>query len=474
MDPIWQQINEAIHRRDTKSVGLLIPKYLRSHKNSPESIYEASEFYRKITDHKNALRILPKERAKNNRSTLSDKEIKLELQLARLLNLFGASKYALRVVERIRNENRIESKIEMVEVYHCNYEYTKVTELLGADFPVPGKEPWHQDWLIYFYLSYALGETNQTELAIKIMEKIYSVSNSPLIQAMTLGFKGRYLMLAGEPKKALIVLLQAQKFYQENDQTADHAVLQTFLGECLLKLRKFSEATTELQKAFKIIFLPAIKPEEWIEIALLLETVPVNTNHTLAPRLMALYGSKYPPLRLANPKNLESVNQIFSIAKIEITKRTKHIDRISDIFWDGKKARIGLDLVDELIYNLIYAGEYGLPQFRLYELLWPEEHFSFDQHQKRLEQLVTRARARGYKIVWKDLHLRLLSTHVTASGRPQKVIPGYSFLISRKLFTRSEVERYFSISNTGAKNLCRDWIANAHVIFEKPSLYRVL
>ena len=477
MDPIWQQINEAIHRRNTESVNRLIPKYLKFHRSSSESLYEASEFYRKITDYRNALRLLPKmERTQASASKVSEADTKLELQLARLLNLLGASNYALRIVERIRAEGRAKSKIEMVEIYHCNYKYAEVVTLLGSDYPIPESEPWHQDWLLHIYLSQALAELKHTDLAIARMERMRGLSASPLIQAIALCFKGKFHMTAGEPDKALPSLLESQLFFEDNDQTADHAILQTLLGECFLELRKFQEAEKALKKALKILFRPGLKPEEWIEIPLLLERIPGHRklNQRLAPRLRAAYGPDYSPLRIADREHLGKEDQIFSLSKIEAKRKKRHFDRTSDTAWSGQKARLGLDLVDDLICNLVYAGEYGIPQFRLYELLWPNEPFSFDQHQKRLEDVVGRARVKGYKVSWNDLHLRLMSTDVTATGRPERLIRGHSFLLKYPVFTRTDVQRYFSISSAGARALCRDWLQSGLVALEKAYQYRAI
>jgi tetratricopeptide (TPR) repeat protein len=474
VDPIWQQINEAIHRRDTETVDRLIPKYLKSHQSSAESLYEASEFYRKITDYKSAIRILPKERGAG--PGISEAETKLELQLARLLNILGASNYALRMIERIRAENRAKSKVEMAEIYFCNYKFEELLELLGPDYPLPESEPWHQDWLLHFYLAIAFGELKRMDLAIARVEGIRALSSSPLIRAMTLSYQGKFLLMGGEPAKALPLLLESQRFFQDQDRTADHAILQGHLGECFLRLGKFFKAEKALERSSKIFCQPAVKPEEWIEIELLLDRIPGyrKSDQRLTPRLSAMYGSEYPPLKIADQDELESKNLIFSASKIETERKRYHIDRKSETSWVGQKAHLGLDLIDGLICNLIYAGEYGLPQFRIYELLWPNEPFSFSQHQKRLEDVVGRARARGYKISWKDLHLSLLSKDVSASDRPERVIRGYSFLVEHTAFTMREVESYYSISNTTARVLCRDWLKAKLVVSENRAQYRVL
>jgi tetratricopeptide (TPR) repeat protein len=475
MDHLWQQINEAHHQRDSELVRQLIPKYLKAHRRSPESIYEASEFYRKLGDYADALRVLPKERTTIAVTKVPDIETKLELQQARLLNILGASNYALRLIGRIRAENRAKSKIEMVEIYQCNYKYAEVVELLGADYPVPDSEPWHQDWLLHFYLANALSGLKETKLAMERVEKIQRVSNSPLIKANALFYKGKYLVQAGEPEKALPVLLESLQFFQGKDQTVDHGILHSWIGTSFLKLGKYQEAENSLKIALNVFYQPAIKPEDWMEIVLLLEQIPgyKQASEQLAPRLWAQYGPDYLPLKRAGLSNSGKESDIFSISKLEGSGKRKHIDRGSDIYWHGNDARLGLDLTDELIWNLIYAGDYGLPQFRLYEILWPNELFSFTQHQKRLEQLVIRARAQGYKIEWKDLHLHLKSKDVSASSRPEKVVRGLAFLKEHSTFSRVDVETYFSISRASAILLCREWVKAGWANLERNSRYHV-
>jgi tetratricopeptide (TPR) repeat protein len=417
--------------------------------------------------------MLPKERASSTIKDISEAETKLDLQLARLLNFLGASNYALRMIDRIRTENRARSKVEIAEIYFCNFKFKELLELLGENLPLPKSEPWHQDWLLHFYLAIAFGELGRPDLAIARLEGIRALSASPLIQAMTYSYQGKFLLIGREPGKALVSLLKAQQFFRANDQTEDQANFHSFLGECYLKLGKFSDAQTELKKAFSVFHRSGVRPEEWIETVLLLEQIPKYRDETqkLAPRLQAMFGPDYPLLRAVRFNNSEKDSHIFSISKIELSRKSRHLDRASDTAWNKKKARLGLDLIDELISNLVYAGEYGLPQFRLYELLWPNEPFSFDQHQKRLERVVGRARAQGYKISWKDLHLRLLSKDVTVSSRPEKVVRGCSFLKEHSSFRRSDVQKYFAISQASAAVLCRDWLKAGLTRSSKNSSY---
>ena len=476
MDPLWQQINEAIHRRDIRPVPELIRKFLKYHRSSPKAVYEASEFYRKIRDFKSALRILPKESTAVPKHADSDVGIKLELQLARLLNLLGASNYALRVIDRIRAQKRAQSFIEMVEIYYCNGRYQEAVALLGADYPMPHSEPWHQEWLLHIYLSYALAEIGRTDLAISRMQRMRKLSSSPLIRAMALGFEGKYLAASGDPEKALGLLLESKKFYPRDDSIVDYANLLTALGECLLALERYDEAESTLQEGLKLLYRPAVRLEDWLEPALLLERIPNQRKQKpqLALRVRAIFGQDYHLLKLSALRDSTIDGQFFSVSGLESSRKSRHLDRASDTAWKAGKARLGLDLVDALIFNLIYAGKYGLPQFCLYDLLWPDEPFSFDQHQKRLEYAVGKARARGYKILWKDLHLFLSSNDVTTTGRPGRTIRGRSFLDENPTFLRRDVEKYFSISSASAGYLCKDWVKSGLVLFEKPSRYRVV
>jgi tetratricopeptide (TPR) repeat protein len=475
MDPLWKQINEAIHGRDLVTVYDLIPKYLKNSGSSPEAVYEASEFYRKISDYRAALRVLPVEPVNPAISPHSSEiHTKLELQLARILSILGATGYAIRMVERIRKEDRAKSKIEMVEIYHCNDRYAEVIDLLGEDFPIPDVEPWHQDWLLHFYYATSLNGLGQFDRAIERVEQIHALSAVPLIRAMTLCYKGKYLVSAGRAKEALPVLLESKKWFLETDPTSDHAVLQLNLGKCHLKLKNYEQAEIALKKAFAAFYQQGLKPEDWMEIVIFLDQIPGyrDPSEHLAPRLWAMEGPTFPPLWKLGFESCGDPNDIFSILKKETSRKLRHIERESDTAWVNEKARLGLDLVDELVSHLVYAGEFGLPQYRLYELLWPNEPFSFDQHKKRLENLVLRARAEGNQIAWKDLHLRLESADITVTGRPGNIIRGGSFLKKHPVFTRRDVEKFFAVSNTTAKVLCREWIEAGHASSLNKSQYQ--
>ncbi len=474
MDPLWQQINEAVQRKDHESVRALIPKYLRRYKKSPDAIYEASEFYRKIWDYKSALRLLPKERTRTTSKKLSDEEIRLELQTARILNMLGASHYALRIVERIRAGNWAKSKVEMAEIYHCNCRPDKVLQVIGTDFALPEKEPWHQDWVLHFYYAYALNATKKMQQAIDHLDGIHALSSSPLIRAIALTYKGQFLVEGGFPEKALPLLQEAKRFFHNQGITSDDAILYKWLGICFFKLKKYNEAEAALRESFRILYQPSLKPEDWMELVLWLDRIPglKKTEQMLAPRLWSMEGPESTPLTEVGISAEWGDEYIFSISKIEKSRGARHIDRASDMAWQGKSARLGLDLVDELIWNLVYAGEYGLPQYKLYELLWPKEAFSFDQQAKRLERLVQRARETGYEIAWESLHLRLLSKDVTVSGRPKQVVRGRPFLIAHPVFSRKDVEKYFSVSQATAISICREWIGSSLVVSISKFQYR--
>jgi hypothetical protein len=331
---------------------------------------------------------------------------------------------------------------------------------------------------LHFYRADALSGVGDLSAALGVMEQILEISQSPLIRAIAVGAKGEYLTKAGDAKRALPFFEEAGKFFAKTDVTADHGILQKWLGVCFFLLGKQTDSKKALRRAFKILYRPGAKPEAWMEALLWLERASDRgaSSASFVSRLHALSGGEHPLLRkmgIKAPLRGDQADPIFSVEKVGCDPGKKHLDRASDIFWRGKAPRLGLDRVDELICSLIYAGEFGLPQYRLYEVLWPDELFSFAQHQKRLEQLVIRARAQGYKIEWKGLHLKLLSPDVTASGYPREVIRGLSFLRENPSFIRRDVEKYFKLSRASAILLCREWVKSG-VISASGAGYRVV
>lgn len=472
VDPLWDKIKSAVHLRDLPKVNRLIPIYLKAHSKSPEALYEASEFFRKISDYKNALRMLPKERSISKITKGIDAFTRLELQQARLLNILGASHYAIRVIDKLRSEKRAKSKVEIVEIYQCNYRYQEVVDFLGEDYPMPESEPWHQDWVLHFYLANCLNGLKKHDLAIERVRQIRRLSQSGLIQGITFHFEGKFVLSTGDAEKALAVLLEAKHFFAADDRTVDSANLSMSLGQCYLKLGELKKAEQELNRAFEAYYAPSFRPEDWLEVSLFLEQA--NSHNEVAPRVCAAFGSDYPALWRTGTAYQETADQIFSVSEMRTVRAKRHIDRASDTFWEASRPRLGLGLVDELISTLIYFGKYGAAQFRLYEMLWPNEPFSFDQHQKRLEHLVGRARAQGFEIEWEDFNLRLVSENISVSGRPEKVIRGKSFLQEKPVFTRRDVEKYFSISPSSAKKICREWVDTALTVPSGRTGYRAL
>jgi hypothetical protein len=110
---------------------------------------------------------------------------------------------------------------------------------------------------------------------------------------------------------------------------------------------------------------------------------------------------------------------------------------------------------------LIAAGVHGLPQYRCYDVLWPDEPFSFKEHQRRLEKVVQKLRGSRLAVDWEESHLRLKPTKpglaCTVAWRRPLVPRGAVFLASSKEFARADVQKYFRISSQAALLLIGEW-----------------
>src|SRR5687768_13864468 len=95
-----EAIELMIQKRHLDGARKLIQGYLVQQNYSKSAQYVASEFYRRISDFNSALRVLRSEDEVKPRSSLDSNEVRNQIQLARILNLLGASSYAVRIVER--------------------------------------------------------------------------------------------------------------------------------------------------------------------------------------------------------------------------------------------------------------------------------------------------------------------------------------------------------------------------------------
>jgi tetratricopeptide (TPR) repeat protein len=337
---------------------------------------------------------------------------------------------------------------QVSSIYLSNYRFAESLRCLQSHETLSDEELNRKGWFGLISLADSYAGLRDYLNAHRLIERVFRAADSALIRNIALQARGEYLVQGQEPVQALPLLKKAVQFYDSADTTADHGLALKWLGACLISLKRFEDAGGFLDRALKILWKPGYKPEGWIEV---LEwkgraELALTGRSDLLERVRALRGSA------------GAGSMVFSKARAGAKPLTIHIDRESDCKSVGSERILGLDLTDLFNCSLIYAGSFGLPQFRMYDLLWPDEPFSFSQHQKRIEQLALRVRQSGVGVRWKGLHFRMDSRGISCTEPPRKVVKGLRFLKENREFSRSDVEAYFDISRASAILLCRQWV----------------
>lgn len=454
-----EEIEAAIQNRQVDRVRKWVPLYLAQSSHSDSARFQASEFYRRISDFSSALRVLHSEVKTSSWNELNENEVRLQLQLARILNLLGASQYAIRILSRCPGDLKNKVPYPTGGIYLSNYLYSEALPYFKSLESIKNSELSYLDRVRLVSLADCYSGLGNLALASELIESVLRLSPEPLLQGIANQAQTAYLITHGKTHAAAKHLEAAQKSFSPSDQTLDRGYLEKWIGAYLCLTGEHSRARKQLAHAWKILYRPGLKPETWLEVLFwqgcseFLKTRKFPKDWV---RILAYPGS---PQELSRRiQTYASPPLKFRFSKPGTRARTRHYDQSSDTVSSAENTRLGFGLPDLLIVSLMVSDDAGIPQYRAYEALWPEETFSFQQLQKRMEQVTLRTRESGFKIQWRNLQLKLVrSRDRLRYDWSSQTFPGHSFLICRDQFTRTEVEKHFKISERSAAYLCARW-----------------
>ena len=457
---IRADVEAAIQKRDRNGLRLAIHALLETQRGSPAIALEASEYLRRFGLPSEALRIL------NTASPVPQ----VRVQIARILNLLGASSYALRIVDSIDPHQREQSRWQIAGIHLSNYQYARAlsfyreietfTSFSRLDYS-------HCLSLIGLADCYAgLGESERAE---SIFRKLSQERSEPLIRGIALQALGTQALLSARHAKARALLEQASLFFPTHDRTPDRAFLDKWRGALAVHTGEARRGLAYLKRAWKVLYRPGTKPEAWLEVLYWMRLARWRQTHELPNEWRQILTYPTPGHRMT-----AWIHAHWRAPLIPQPHRALHMDLNRDEIRQNGILHLGLNLGHRLLAHLAMVGSAGVPQYRCYDLLWPNEPLAFAQHQKRLEQVVLQARALLTRntLEWKDNHLRLLSSRgkseVSAHFDPQlETTRGGSFLQRQghdRIFIRADVQRYFSIPSRTASALCQLWITTGKCV----------
>lgn len=475
------RIEAAIQSRSHEQAHRLIQSFLRAEKNTPEARLAASEYYRRLSDYGKALRVLKldvhpsgwKKTSEKTGDKASETETEIQLQAVRILNLLGASSYALQIIEKLPRASREKHGLRIAPVLMANYRYdealTYLEPLLGtkdADLDYSGR-------LKLLSLSDCYCGLKRFDEARSVVERVLACTRERLLEAIARQAYGSYCILEGRIDDGGAALLKSEKLFDASDRTPDHGFLLKWLGAYYVRKGKLDTAADYLSRAWEILYRPGFKPEAWLDVLYWTGLVKLREHKASAVPAEWLRILSFPgpgnPLAERMKKEIELPGSIvLSRAAAPAKLGPVHLDLLSDVKTverkgaavDATRARhaLGLSVSDRLHALLICSGPYGVPQFRAYEYLWPDAVLAFHQHQKRLEQAVSKLRSEKAEVSWKDFHLMLAQgDRATCRWSARAPVPGLVFLEAAREFRRGDVERFFSISMRSANGILQQW-----------------
>jgi len=473
MSNYLEQIESSLREKHYSNMGELITKYLKSEKYSPHARLQASEFYRRISEFSQGLELLHWQNESFHWQRLDDQEIRVRLQSIRLLNLLGASSFAIRMLDTIDHQTQQKYYEIIAPIYLSNNRDAEANRLYLFLESIPDRQLDYHHRLRLINLADSYFGLEKYDHAIKLVKRLFSISNEPAILAILNEALGSYYLRTGEISKAATYQNKAQTFFKPEEKTGDYGFLLKWVGARLIYEKKFLEAEDYLNRSFSILYQKGRKPEAWLEVLYWRGFLAWKKNPKRLPddwQILLRYPAVEDQYRKRIGKWLKLPSKINSNSSPSPKITIHHHE---EMVIEGRKNTLGLTLPQKILSLLLAGGEWGVPFYRACDAIWGEDLYSFGLHYKRLDQGLGRLRKSGLVVEWKDMHLQLIPNGKSAQYglvvNLEETQPGGLFFNKQNgiRFKREDVENYFSLSRNRAAVLCKKWVDEGRVSIKK-------
>ena len=392
-----EAIEIAVQRSDHVTVKELVPKWLKKQKYSTAARIQASEWFRRIAETLLAIKALGIEQEFLTWDKLTADQARLQLQFARLLNAWGASQTALTLLEAVPAKIISENSMAAAGILLSNYRYPEATQALRLAVKQNPKHP-----LIEILLARALQglslqgqdhweESDERLSRIELNHRAASSSVSG-IASQTLASNA---LLRGDLRRAQKDLERMRERRASLGTSVDQGngwkwelAFHALKGEA-------SRAKEALAQAWSYLHIPSEKPEIWTELYFWTGLLQFQEKPKVFPSDWAFLEAYPSPGSRAQDWARERWAKPLPTL-LEFGDGSQIWDCDS---WDWSRT-------EKLVGYLRIAGIGGIPQYRISETLWLDEPYSIFSWEKRLENLVFRARKEmGFALEWKERHL---------------------------------------------------------------------
>jgi tetratricopeptide (TPR) repeat protein len=459
MEVSTETIERLVRSRKSVLAHQTILAWLAANR-SIEAKIQACEWYRRLGDLPLAYQTIAPEDYKINREKLSTLEKRQYLWAAQLMNLLGATSYAFQIVKRV-SDLRIADEIRILANLHfSNFSPAEALPLFIQADEVDSKSSSYPSRVARIGSCDALSDLGKISQAITRLKKIPVFEEESLLKGICLQVEGSYLVKKGEYAQALKVLEEAIHFFPEEDQSFDHALLLKWLALANFALDRPTPGNRWMARAIALLDQPRKKPEGWLDCLYW----KMKFGYATEAEIKMLYS--YPGLPDGFTKRY----------KRPLTYTT-HANKKEKIWISLARKECAInganrhDLPKEIeLLGLVRMTEgKGLPVYRAFTLLWPEEISNFLFLDNRLTQLLNRLRKEHQQNIFvKDRTLYLLKkneSHISVEVMSEKKSP--RIFDDRDTVALSDVREYYGLKKTQSFEVQKLWLSEKRVTQSK-------
>jgi len=451
--PTQNEIEAWVTARETARALSAISAWVIAHKRVESSSIQAANWLRRLGRYSEALRVL-----------VTEKDIPVEgrrrLWIGYILNLMGASEWAIRMVENLK-VSQPEDHLIKAMVFADNNELMRALPHFEAYLsrPLAGVFKLAMAKLAaadtYAFLD-RFAEAHALLDQVAVNDK--SEMNS-LLQGIVLQARGEYYAREKRFAEALGPLEEAESFFPMGENTIDRVILYKWRGYARWFQNRRDEALTDFEAARKMIMDLRLRPEVWVDLQRIKYDLKLISEEEWArayyfPGLTEGYRKFVLSNHYAPPSPC-----IISLGGSK--KDTLVLDLSHEDSKVNGKLNHGLTKEEILLASLVVAYPQKVSWVRLKSVLWPDQLFNFMKLENRLFALMRRLESE-FKIK------AYLEDGMVSLGRSEKffiqvrVGPdlGPRFLheiASEQTFKTCDLELFYDLSPSRAKELLLEW-----------------
>jgi tetratricopeptide (TPR) repeat protein len=473
----FEIVQKIIDEGKTRHPERFIKLYIKNAEPCERVKLRAAILYRKIGQYSKAFRILEMKSSLGRTEKGSEVQIKMRIEAARLMGQLGAEETSVKLLNLLYPAvaSLDTDTPAFMDVWNGNYR--RALDYFEKFTNLPDEEMSIHNRVRILFAGYCQSHLKNYSASESILNRVLLFCPEPHRAGICYAYLGMNLLFQKKYQEALELTEKAvESFNSAGDgNSAYYAEALEWHAASLIFSKAYPEAKALLKRAEKITLNPGSSPTPYCNTLFLQGLLQYQESKGFPEQWKKLLVYPTPQhLMLHIQEMIEQYTAIPSHLEIGINEyleggKKTHCDLSCEVKItqqkDGTETRqLGLTVLDRTLCYLVCAGEQGIAQYRLYDMLWPGD-FALDQADRRIAQLVKRLRAEGYPVTWSSHEIKLtgpIPVRVTWSrdAKPQ----GWTFLENVHTFSRKDVEQFFSISKTSALTICASWM-NEKLIF---------